>query len=90
MSSAYAFAEDGEQRIPDEIILVRSVDKYGVQAVFGRPLSFHEIRMMSLADNVVNAHRERAKSGNWAEWAEANPNKARILADAGKLYGEEE
>ena len=89
MTSAYAYAEDGGQ-IPDELVLVRSVEKYGAQAVYGRPLSFHEIRMMTLADNVVDAYRERARSDNWAKWAQANPGKARLLSEAAMLYDAED
>ena len=85
MSSAYAYAE-GDGPIPDELVLARTVDRYGAQAVFGRILSFHEIRMMTLADNVVTAHQERRKSDNWAAWAEANHSKAELLGIAGRLY----
>lgn len=88
MSSAYAFAEGGT--VTDELILGWSIDKYGTQAVFGRTLSFHEIRMLDLADNVVKAYRERERSDNWAEWAEKNHAKARILGVAGRLAQEEE
>jgi hypothetical protein len=88
MSSAYAFAEGGEAT--DELILGWAIDKYGAQAVYGRTLSFHEIRMLDLADNVVRAYKERERSDNWAEWAENNKSKSRILAQAGKLYDEQE
>jgi hypothetical protein len=83
MSSAYEFAEGGQAT--DELVLGWSVEKYGAQAVYGRPLSFHEIRMIDLADNVVKAHRERERSDNWAEWAEKNPQKSTILNIAGRL-----
>ena len=87
MAASYAYAEEGGQ-MPDELILARTVDKYGAQAVFGRILSFHEIRMMTLSDNVVTAYMERARSENWAQWAEANPGRARLLNTAGMLYEE--
>jgi hypothetical protein len=88
MSSAYQFAEGGSPT--DELILGWSISKYGAQAVYGRPLSFHEIRMLDLADNVVNAYRERERSENWAEWAEKNHARARILNAAGRLAQEDE
>jgi hypothetical protein len=88
MSSAYAYAEGGP--ITDEIVLARSIDRYGAQAVFGRTLSFHEVRMMTLADNIANAHYERQRSENWAEWAEKNRGKNELLVAAGKLYAAEE
>jgi len=87
MAASYAYAEEGGQ-MPDELILARTVDKYGAQAVFGRILSFHEIQMMTLSDNVVTAYMERARSENWAQWAEANPGRARLLNTAGMLYEE--
>jgi acetyl-CoA acetyltransferase len=83
MSSAYEYAEGGE--VTDELVLGWAVDKYGAQAVYGRTLSFHEIRMMDLAENVYRAYREREASENWAEWAEKNHAKARLLAEAGRL-----
>ena len=85
MSSAYAFAE-GDAPIPDEVVLARSIERYGAQAVYGRTLSFHEIRMMTMAENIVNAHQARKRSESWAEWAEKNPGLAELLGVAGKLY----
>jgi hypothetical protein len=86
MLSAYAYAEGGA--IPDELVLARSIDRFGVQAVYGRVMSFQELRMIILAENVVNAYHERAKAENWAVWAESNPGKAEVLAVAGKLYAQ--
>ena len=83
--AAYAYA-DGGGPIPDELVLAWSIDRYGVEAIFGRPLSFQEVRTMTLADNVYSAFKERARSENWAEWAGKFPDKARLLADAGRLY----
>jgi len=88
MSSAYQFAEGGSPT--DELILGWSISKYGAQSVYGRTLSFHEIRMIDLADNVVTAYHERKRSENWAEWAEKNHAKARILNVAGMLAQEDE
>ena len=87
MSSAYDYAEGGE--VTDELVIGWAVNKYGAQAVYGRTLSFHEIRMMDLAENVYRAYREREASENWAEWAEKNRAKARLLAEAGRLTAEE-
>ena len=88
MLSAYQFAEGGQPT--DELILGWSVEKYGAQAVFGRTLSFHEIRMIDLANNVVGAYRERDKSESWFEWAETHHAKARILNAAGILAAQED
>jgi hypothetical protein len=89
MVAAYAHADAGDP-IPDELILARAVEKYGAQAIFGRMLSFQEVRSMGLAENIVNAYGERKKSDNWAEWSENNPSKARLLNTAGKLYDEQD
>lgn len=88
MSSAYQYAEGGA--VTDELILCWAVEKYGAQSVYGRMLSFHEIRMMDLADNIVRAYNERKRSDNWAAWAENNHIKARILNIAGRLAQEDE
>ena len=85
--AAYAYA-DGGGPIPDELVLLWSIDRYGVEAVFGRPLSFQEVRSMTLADNVYSAYKERARAENWAEWAGTHPAKARLLAEVGQLYDE--
>ena len=84
MAAAYAFAEGGP--ITDEIALIRSLDRFGVQAIYGRPLSFHEIRMLVMAENVTMAYIDRMKSENWVYWAENNPDKSALLALAGRLY----
>jgi hypothetical protein len=89
MVAAYAYADAGDQ-ISDELVLARTVEKYGAQAIFGRALSFQEVRSMSLADNIVKAYGERNKSDNWAEWSASNPSKARLLNTAGKLYDEQD
>ena len=88
MSSAYAFAEGGTPT--DELITGWAVAKYGAQAVYGRAMSFNEIRMLDLADNVVRAYKERQRAEEWAKWAEDNPEKARLLAVAGRLAQEDE
>ena len=83
MSSAYAFAEGGDPT--DELKLGWAINKYGAQSVYGRTLSFQELRMLDLADNIVKIYRERAQADNWAKWAEDNPQKARLIGIAGKL-----
>lgn len=88
MSSAYEYAE-GEGPVTDELVLAWAVEKYGSQSVYGRTLSFHEIRMMDMADNIVRAYYERSRSDNWAEWAEKNHAKARLLNAAGLLAQED-
>jgi hypothetical protein len=88
MAAIYAYAE-GDGPIPDELVLARSIKQYGAEAIFGRTLSFHEVRMITLAENIYNAYQERQRSENWAVWAHDNPKKAELLGVAGRLYAEE-
>jgi hypothetical protein len=74
---------------PNELITGWAINKYGAQAVYGRAISFHELRMLDLADNIVRAYKERERAEDWAKWAEDNPEKNRLLAHAGKLAQEE-
>ena len=61
------------------------VEKFGAQAVYGRPLSAREIRGMVLAENVVRAYKERQAASDWAVWARDNPDKAEMLNEAMQL-----
>ena len=91
-AAAYAYAEGGPEF--DELVLSWAVSRYGAQSVYGRPLSFQEIRSMAMAENVVNAHksrdayRDKHNSENWAEWAGKNPKMSRLLDDAARAYEE--
>lgn len=42
----------------------------------------NEMVHMVVVENIVNAYRSRAHADNWAEWAQANPAAARMLAEA--------
>jgi len=84
MAAAYAFAdEDGEQ--PEELILLGYIDRFGAKAVMGRALSAREIRGMVLAENVVNAYKERQAASDWTIWTDNNKDKARLLNEAMRL-----
>jgi hypothetical protein len=65
---------------PNELILLSYIDRFGVEAVTGKNiLPFGDARRMIVAENIVEAYRDRKKSGNWAEWAEKNPSAAELL-----------
>ena len=83
MAAAYAYA-DGGQMSP-EIRLLRSVDRFGAQAVFGRMLGAKEIRQMLVADAIVNAYHARVANENWVAWEIDNPRLAALLNAAMKL-----
>jgi len=67
------------------LILLGYIDRFGAQAVLGRPLSAREIRGMVLAENLVNAYKERKASSDWAEWAADNPAMNELLNEAMSL-----
>jgi hypothetical protein len=54
--------------------MLRYVDRFGAQAVFGRTPGAGELKSMIIAENIVNAYNSRANAGNWAEWAGENPD----------------
>lgn len=86
MAAAYAYADGGP--ISAEIRLLRNVDRFGAQAVFGRTLGAKEIRQMLTAEAIVQAYHERAASENWAAWEQDNPGRAALLHKAMRLTNE--
>lgn len=82
MAAAYAYADGGP--MPTEIRLLRAVDRFGAQAVFGRTLGATEIRQMMVAENIINCFRARATSENWVAWEKENPEKVALLNAAMK------
>ena len=78
MAVVYAYA-DGGHPAPPELRLLREIDRFGAQAVFGRPLAAREMRQMMVAEGIVHAYRARAAAENWAAWETANPELAALL-----------
>ena len=78
MAAAYAYA-DGGHPAPPELRLLREIDRFGAQAVFGRPLAAREMRQMMVAEGIVHAYRARATAENWAAWEMASPELAALL-----------
>ena len=77
---------EGDGQKPDVLKLLDYIDRFGVQAVMGRPtLGAGEMQAMIMADNVRrawlsrNAYRDKDGNANWAEWAEAYPDLSEIL-----------
>ena len=85
MAEAYLYAEnDAPSSIPYELIDLSYIDRFGVEAVYGRKtLSAKEIRNMILAENVVNAYNSRraAMGDNVAKWAAENEQAAKLLLE---------
>ena len=65
--------------MPRELVLLRYVDRFGADAVFGRTPGAGELRSMVISENVVNAYNSRAKAKDWATWAEENPGPNLLL-----------
>ena len=64
--------------MPRDLLLLRYVDRFGL-GVLGRAPGAGELRRMSMAERVMKAYQERAKSDNWAAWAISNPDLAGLL-----------
>lgn len=76
---------------PGELILLSYIDRFGVEAVTGdKVLGFGDVRRMITAENIVEAYRDRRRSGNWGEWAEKNPSAASLLKQVEMLLNEDE
>lgn len=58
------------------------IDRFGAQAVFGRPLFLHEMKEIIIAENIEAAHKARTQSGDWAKWTSENPVLAELLNKA--------
>ena len=82
-ADAYNYASGGP--ISFEIDLLNNIDRFGAQAVMGRPLYLQEMRGMRAAENVVRAYASREnykdKDGlpNWPEWMSKHPKLSCIL-----------
>lgn len=83
MAAAWRYAEDGEP-MPEDLVTLSYIDRFGAQAVLGRPLGVGEMRRMIAAENVVKAHAEMKRAGDWTAWAERYPEKWRLLTAAMK------
>ena len=76
----YAFAEGGPAT--KETRLLTYIDRFGAQAILGRPLSALEAQGLLTADAVLNAHSGRERAENWADWESKYPKQAELLAEA--------
>ena len=86
---AYAHAEGS--LVSREIRLGNLIDRFGVQAIFGRSyLGAAEINKMLAAQRIVRLSREVKEYTdtegkiNWVKWAQDDPQGAKDLAEAQK------
>jgi len=75
---------DADEPLPIELNILPAISRFGVEAVYGRPLYTHEIKNLIAAEITRDAYREREKSGNYADWSRKNPEKAAVLDEAMK------
>ena len=79
MGRAYAYAE-GSGPMPKELYISNCIERFGVQATIGRPtLGAKEIRLMAIAENVVEAYKDRAREDDDAAWSQKNPDRSEML-----------
>jgi hemoglobin-like flavoprotein len=78
-----------------ELDTLNHIDRFGAQAVMGRPLYAQEIHFMIVAENIANAYRSREVyrdskgDPNWVEWTQKYEALANILIDAEKAVNVE-
>lgn len=82
---AYAYASEGKHS--PEIAKLRTIERFGLEAVTGRKvLLYNEYLRMVAAENVVTAYNSRKPYQDWAMWATDEPHLSKILNEAIKLY----
>jgi hypothetical protein len=84
MTSAYRYAEEGGRK-PIDLVLADNIEKYGVEAVLGRKLTFREIARMNAARAVYTVKKQRANADNWAKFAKEHPQANDLLVYVEKL-----
>ena len=83
MAHAYAYM-DGDGPPPIELGILPVISRFGVEAVYGRPLYTHEIKNLIAAEVIRDAYNGREQSGDMADWARKNSHKAALLNEAMK------
>lgn len=77
---------DGDEPPPIELNILSVINRFGVEAVYGRPLYTHEIKNLIAAEVIRDAYNDRRESKNMAAWSRKYPSRARQLSEAMK-YG---
>lgn len=65
-----------------ELQLLTNINRYGTDAVMGRPLGYNEILCMNIAEDIISAYNARLKSESWASWAAQNPGLSSVLNES--------
>lgn len=66
------------------------MDRFGVEAVYGRQLGVREMSHMLTSEAITKLYQAREKAENWATWARENPTGAELLAEAQLLAQDDE
>ena len=74
--------------MPEEILLARRLDRFGVQAVLGRQLYAHEINRIEYSEMVVKMYNARKNTINAAQFAADNQFALQLLNFAGKMVSD--
>jgi len=71
--------------VPPDLEAAWLVERYGAQAVYGRPLTVREVRQMSAAENVHDSIKGLRAAKSWAKYSQSEPRKYRIASEALRL-----
>ncbi len=69
----------GDGEIPEEIVLAKAINRYGVYGVFGRPMSALDINRIGIAENIIRICAARGNAAMHAEWEGSNPEAAAVF-----------
>ena len=85
MAAAYAYA-DGVGPMPRELVILNSIDRYGVKAVLGRDvLGAKEMRRMAVCDNIKMWYDARKRD---EKWSESHVNESNFLTEIHRMADE--
>jgi hypothetical protein len=88
LAASYAYA-CGDGKIPRELHTLNCIDRFGVESVLGRViLGAKEVRVMAIAENIVNWYNDRKRAENQAEWANEHTEDSAALTVAYRLAKE--
>ena len=84
---ALAWARGELSELPEDIEAGRLIERFGVQAVYGRLLGYGEMRRISIAESIARDYQSRDKyrdkdgAENCSEWSARFPEaNARLIA----------
>ena len=85
IADAYRYAIGEENAESPELELLRAVDRFGAQAIFGRPLKRSEASEMIFAETIVRGYREMKAAENMNDWIKTHKAEWKLLDHAAGL-----